>query len=328
MSKYFKKIDIKTIIYFSVLAILYVPMLLTGNLNFDRFAYILLIATIVYVIATKKWYFFQIAISIFLLAFGIEFLQSAFYEYTLKDPSFIVSSLLFSYFLIIFFTTLTAHAEWTIRSPWIATGLGLIGAIITELMLIILAQVKNVYLVGLDGILIMLLLSGLYLGIGKKIFVHIPKKYNGFDPDFIEGALELKGFFAKKNKKSEIIVFDKTDKTKSYRLFFSSEKIITRDTDKLINNFVIIRNRKMVPVYSWLLRETSKSFEIRGPKPIQSQQFIVISVTDKTAGTKIVDVPIPRTNRTHKFALITISEKDKKQIGNLIEQATVMLNTK
>jgi hypothetical protein len=327
LRKSFSALNIKTIIYIGALLIIFIPMLLTNTLNASNATLVFVLLTTVYIISTRKWFYIQIVSSVFLLLMSIYMLETIFYQYTLKDASFIIASTLFGYFAVIFMTTLKNHAELTIRSPWVATMIGSVGTILTESILVVILNVNNVYIVGADGIIVMWVLSLLYLWIGKKITVNEPTRYDKLDYNLLEGRLEDIGFSATKMKNSDLKITDKTDETKSYKLFFSEEKLIIRDTDKLINNFIIVRDKKMKPIYSWLLRESAKSFEVRGPKPIRSEQFIIVNVVEKTSGTKLVEVPIPRSTKNYTLAVISVSEKDLKKIDKLIEQATVMLNS-
>lgn len=327
--KYFSSINPKTIIYFAVLLAIYVPMAIIGQLNFSNFSYILLVATLIYVVLTKRWYFFAIGLSVFTVSFAVQYLASLFIQVAYRDGSFLMSSMLLAYFVVLFLSTLSSHAEWTVRSVWLATFYGVVVATVTETMLLLLAGVYNVYLLGIDGVIVMLLVSLAYLMVGRHVKVNRPHRYEDIDVEMVQARIKRLGFEAKKNKKQELIVYDKVNERASYRVFFTDEKIATRDTPKLFENYLVFKDHKPKQAYSWLLQESTKSSEVRGPKPIKKEQFIIVNILKKAPkeNVSLVEIPLPRSQSTNTVALIQIKQSELDKIDKFLEKATVLLDS-
>lgn len=327
--KLFKSINTSTIIYFAVLIGIYLPLILTHQLNFNNFAYVLFLTTAGYIVATRKWYYIQVALSLLIFGFTVNFLSALFYQVAFKDASFIMSSIILAYFFVLFITTLSTHAEWTIRSAWVGLIFGLFAAIVTEVILIAGLMLNNEYVVGLDGLFITVIVAFLYLSVGKSVKVNVPNEFLDVNQDKFQTDMNNIGYKVKKNKKHELIIYDETEDSKSYRIKFIEDKIITQSGElKPKNKFLLVKNDKEKTLYPWLLQQASLSFEVRGPKPVKSEQFIIVNVAEVTSGVKLHQIDIPHSSKHYEVAIITIAKSEiNTKLDSLIERATSSLDT-
>lgn len=323
---WFSKIDVRTIIYFAVLAFLFIPMAFTGELNYNRMLVITFFATGIYIIATKRWFYIQIAAALLFVSFAIQYTSSLYVQVKIQSANFIVSSFVLGFVMVLFVSTFSRHAEWTIHSPWIATIYGSIAGILTEYIIITTNNERNVYLVGIPGMIVIFAVGFAYLVFGTKVRVHKPVNVKNDDMiDTLQASLQDNSYSLKRNKKDELFIYDDTDETSSYRVFITTDKIAHLDANKEWKEWLKVHDKKSQYIYAWLLQESVRSFEVRGPKPIKSEQFIIISIGATTSEPSVIDVNIPRSKRQRHVAFMSVAENDMKHVGKQIEKATALL---
>lgn len=323
---WFSAIDVRTIIYFAVLAFLFIPMAYTGELNYNRMLMITIIATIVYIIATKRWFYIQVAGALLVISFAIQYTSALYVQVKIQSANFIVSSFVLGFVLLLFISTFSRHAEWTIHSPWVATIYGTISGMITEYIIITANSMRNVYLVGIPGLIVMFAVGFAYMSIGSKVRVHKPEKVTDNDNiDNLNASIQDYSYSLKRNKQNELFIHDDTDETASYRVYLTNDKIAHLEANKEWKEWLKVHNKKSQYIYAWLLQESVRSFEVRGPKPIKSEQFIIISTGSLTSDPIIIEVPVPRSKKVRHVAFISVADKDMKHVGKQVEMATALL---
>lgn len=322
---WFSSIDIRTVIYFAVLAFFFIPMAITHTLNYNRVLLIILLATAVYIVATKRWYYIEIAASLFIVSFAIQFMSAMYVQVKYQAANFIVSSFVLGFVFVLFLSTFSRHAEWTIHSPWIGNIYGAIAGMIVEYFMIMANTERNVYLVGIPGLIAMLVFGIGYLCLGSKVRIHQPEFDKNADIDTITKSARKYSYTLKRNKKNELFIYDDVDETASYRVFITKDKIAHMNANKEWKEWVKVHDKKSQYIYAWLLQQAVRSFEVRGPKPIKSEQFIIISIGGTTKDPALIDVQLPRSEHVRKIAFINVAENDMNKIGSKIEKATQLL---
>ena len=327
-----EKVNIKTTIYLTFMFVLFALQLYLGTLTVATGTYIVILTTIPYLFFTKKYYIIQPFIAIFFLMIVIATLPTSIYMITGKEPSFIVSSSILGFFITLLIGNIVSHAEWSIRSPWIANILGLLSLYLVEFTLATGLLVKNSFIIGGSGLIALVSVSCLYLMVGKYIHVNKPttmqdnSQYLQLTERLLSSGYEQGPDL--KRSEGQLLLLDTLSKNTQYRLApIDSALTVTTEKKNYIKNYYLWKNGVRQQVYSWLLREGSKSKEQNLPKGIKAELFIVINqkagLTDGFGD--IIEIPLKRSNKNIYVGKFTLGDKvTSKTVDNFNELAVAL----
>lgn len=326
-------LNLSTVIYFTVIGVFIVLQYLNGGIVPELTFLIFMITTIPFLLFTKKFYLAMPVIAVFMLMLTVATLPNSVYLVTGEEPAFVMTSSILGFLLTLLIGNQVTHAEWSIKSPWVANLLGLFGLYISEFMLLIYLDKPSQILIGIVGFLTFILISISYLTIGKYVSIHAPNEMSGDRvSDSLKDAIMSKTYLhveSKSRKRKQLTVLVSKSKSKnSYRIFFTNNEIYYDKDVPFKRQFKIIKDKKERFIYSWLLRESTISKESKKTDKIKNEMFVVISIDDKYTEGKIeiFDIKVPRSSKVNRVGHLTISGNDKKIFMNKFNELIVELS--
>lgn len=328
-------LNLSTVIYLTTLATLFILKYLNGGLTSEFVFLIFIVTSVPFLLITRKFYLATPIISIFFLMLTIATLPNSVYLVTGEEPSFIISSATLGFLLTLLIANQINHAEWGIKSPWIANILGLIGLYISEYILLLSTPNTSQIIIGAIGFLIFMIISTSFLTIGKYVFVHKPRNIqsDSIVQNLTDEITNSSYLHVKTGRRSEqqFTVLDKNSKyNESYRLYFTDETIYYDNDLSDKKQFKMIKNNKEKMLYSWFLNESTRSDESKKTKEIKSESFIVVTIDD-TYSEGLIETWAIKRPRSQKYNLIghmIIDGKDKKKFINKFNELIVELSLK
>lgn len=329
MAKKFN-IDTHTTIYLTVIGVLLILQALMGGLTTSYIAVVLFLTTLPYLFITKRFYLVVPIISVLALLMTIATLPTAVYAVIGEEPSFVISSATLTFLIPLFLSNLVSHAEWSIRSPWVAALIGLGVLYFTEFSLLTGTSLDSQVLIGGLGALAGIVVSSLYLMVGGKVSVHKPTSLQSNSVvQQLSKELGSSGYLhvdSKAVSETQLLLLDTKSKTRdSFRVYPVGDEIFV-DKDLLEKNkvsmFIKGKQRKL---YAWLYREAGVSAERRRTKDIKGESFILMGVSDRTTipNYEIIELSKARSKKKYYVGIINLSPTNMNKNKRLFKEMTV-----
>lgn len=300
-----KGIELSTAIYITALIVLIIPQLFIYGVNAPYMTLVLLVSTMFYIVLTRRWGVIQVIFSILLMAFSFMGMATIFVNIAGVDPSFILSTMLFGYFLVLLTSVSSRHPEWSIHSPWIGTSIAIAAAILVELVLLLVFKIKNPYIVGGIGLVIILAIGLSWLMFLPKSRIHEPNYVNDeIKKDFVDEIskdINKQGFNLIHDKK-DVYIEDKVNKKNRYKLLFINDRLYFDSKKHLWTYWNATETKK---AYSWVYANICKAMYSK-----KSTKLIVVENLDETETSyNIKPVKKPRSKSNLQLGIITTNEK-------------------
>lgn len=327
--------NMSTVMYFTVLGVFLVLQYFNGGLTFEMLFLTFIVTSVPYLFFTRKFYLVVPAISVFALMFTIATLPSSVYLITGEEPSFVMFSSVLAFLLTLLMSNQVSHAEWSIKSPWVANILGLIGLYSIEMGLLMKMEGVSQIIIGTVGFLAFMLISVGYITSGQYVTINKP---TSLTPDSLDKSLTASMYDSmylhvkgEADSQDEVTVLDsKSRDGASYRLYFTNDTIYYDSDSKPKRQFKVMKDKKAKMLYSWLLQQSIKSKEIKKTKEIKTESLIVVTIDERYSDGLIEtwDIPIPRTSKTNVVGHLIIDGKDNDKFIDKLTELTVELSLK
>lgn len=329
------KFSMRAIIYFTVLAVIFVLQLYTKSFEVSKALYTVIFSGAIYLTISGKFHWLVPVFSGFALIATIAYLPTNIYLLTGKEPTFLLTSIIVAFLFTLLAGNSVSFAQFSIRSPWIANLIGLITINAVSYGLISIPNFNKLNVITTISFLAYLLASLSYLTLGKYVWVRNPKRDDeNLSLLRLMKAMEDSGYLyseAKTRSELQSKLLDNVTQDSEYRIVsLKSPLSVTTENKNFIKNYSLWEDGEKRPIYSWLLREASHSYEKKGKKGTPDEYFLIVNQgSNATNGVgDIIEIPLKRSNQKYYIGRFTLGEKITPETIERFKELMIALKVK
>ena len=329
------KFSMGAIIYFTVLAVIFVLQLYTKSFEVSKALYTVIFSGAIYLTISGKFHWLVPVFSGFALIATIAYLPTNIYLLTGKEPTFLLTSIIVAFLFTLLAGNSVSFAQFSIRSPWIANLIGLITINAVSYVLISIPNFNKPNVITIISFFAYLLASLSYLTLGRYIWVRNPKRDDeNLSLLQLMNAMGDSGYLyseAKTRSKLQSKLLDNVTQDSEYRIVsLKSPLSVTTENKNFIKNYSLWEGGEKRPIYSWLLREASRSYEKKGKKGTPDEYFLIVNQgSNATNGVgDIIEIPLKRSNQKYYIGRFTLGEKITPETIERFKELMIALKVK
>lgn len=329
------KFSMGAIIYFTALAVIFVLQLYTKSFEVSKALYTVIFSGAIYLTISGKFHWLVPVFSGFALIATIAYLPTNIYLLTGKEPTFLLTSIIVAFLSTLLAGNSVSFAQFSIRSPWIANLIGLITINAVSYGLISIPNFNKPNVITTISFLAYLLASLSYLTLGKYVWVRNPKRDDeNLSLLHLMKAMEDSGYLyseAKTRSELQSKLLDNVTQDSEYRIVsLKSPLSVTTEKKNFIKNYSLWEDGEKRPIYSWLLREASRSYEKKGKKGTPDEYFLIVNQgSNATDGVgDIIEIPLKRSNQKYYIGRFTLGEKITPETIERFKELMIALKVK
>ena len=329
------KFSMRAIIYFTVLAVIFVLQLYTKSFEVSKALYTVIFSGAIYLTISGKFHWLVPVFSGFALIATIAYLPTNIYLLTGKEPTFLLTSIIVAFLFTLLAGNSVSFAQFSIRSPWIANLIGLITINAVSYVLISIPNFNKPNVITIISFFAYLLASLSYLTLGRYIWVRNPKRDDeNLSLLQLMNAMGDSGYlYSEVKTRSELQskLLDNVTQDSEYRIVsLKSPLSVTTENKNFIKNYSLWEDGEKRPIYSWLLREASRSYEKKGKKGTPDEYFLIVNQgSNATNGVgDIIEIPLKRSNQKYYIGRFTLGEKITPETIERFKELMIALKVK
>lgn len=329
------KFSMGAIIYFTVLAVIFVLQLYTKSFEVSKALYTVIFSGAIYLTISGKFHWLVPVFSGFALIATIAYLPTNIYLLTGKEPTLLLTSIIVAFLFTLLAGNSVSFAQFSIRSPWIANLIGLITINAVSYGLISIPNFNKPNVITTISFFAYLLAALSYLTLGKYVWVRNPKRDDeNLSLLHLMKAMEDSGYLyseAKTRSELQSKLLDNVTQDSEYRIVsLKSPLSVTTENKNFIKNYSLWEDGEKRPIYSWLLREASRSHEKKGKKGTPDEYFLIVNQGgNATNGVgDIIEIPLKRSNQKYYIGRFTLGEKITPETIERFKELMIALKVK
>lgn len=329
------KFSMGAIIYFTVLAVIFVLQLYTKSFEVSKALYTVIFSGAIYLTISGKFHWLAPVFSGFALIATIAYLPTNIYLLTGKEPTFLLTSIIVAFLFTLLAGNSVSFSQFSIRSPWIANLIGLITINAVSYVLISIPNFNKPNVITIISFFAYLLASLSYLTLGRYIWVRNPKRdEENLSLLQLMNAMGDSGYlYSEVKTRSELQskLLDNVTQDSEYRIVsLKSPLSVTTENKNFIKNYSLWEDGEKRPIYSWLLREASRSYEKKGKKGTPDEYFLIMNQgNNATNGVgDIIEIPLKRSNQKYYIGRFTLGEKITPETIERFKELMIALKVK